>query len=67
MGLGALLWGRLIEATGSGYRYAFLGAAVCLLVCGVLGFMFMRDKVFAERVKHREYTEEPPQAAEPSS
>jgi len=65
MGLGALLWGKLIEATG-GYRCAFTGAILCLILSGTLGFANMRDKVYARKVANREYTETPPpQPAEP--
>jgi MFS family permease len=66
MGLGALLWGKLIEVTGGGYRYAFIGAVICLFLSGILGFNMMRDKVYAFRVMHREHAETPPpQPAEP--
>lgn len=66
MGLGALLWGKLIEATGGGYRYAFIGAVICLFLSGIIGFIIMRDKAYTFRVLHREYTEAPPpQPAEP--
>lgn len=59
MGLGALLWGRLIEATG-GYRYAFIGGTICLFLSGILGFLNLRDKVYARKLAHRENAETPP-------